>query len=198
MRTDPLDLARALIRCPSVTPEDGGALTVLEEALKKLGFTCHRMTFSAPGTPDVDNVYARIGDTAPNFCFAGHTDVVPVGDAQGWNTDPFAGEIVEDRLVGRGAADMKGAIACFVAASARFLNQRGGDFPGSLSLLITGDEEGPAVNGTAKVLDWMKDCGETLDACLVVEPTNPEYLGETIKIGRRASAVCLFKRWTVR
>ncbi len=190
MRTDPLDLARALIRCPSVTPEDGGALTVLEEALKKLGFTCHRMTFSAPGTPDVDNVYARIGDTAPNFCFAGHTDVVPVGDAQGWNTDPFAGEIVEDRLVGRGAADMKGAIACFVAASARFLDQRGGDFPGSLSLLITGDEEGPAVNGTAKVLDWMKDCGETLDACLVGEPTNPEYLGETIKIGRRGSLNC--------
>ncbi|MDP6485258.1 MAG: succinyl-diaminopimelate desuccinylase [Alphaproteobacteria bacterium] len=190
MRTDPLDLARALIRCPSVTPEDGGALAVLEEALKKLGFTCHRMTFSAPDTPDVDNVYARIGDTAPNFCFAGHTDVVPVGDAQGWNTDPFAGEIVKDRLVGRGAADMKGAIACFVAASARFLNQRDKVFPGSISLLITGDEEGPAVNGTAKVLDWMKDCGETLDACLVGEPTNPEYLGETIKIGRRGSLNC--------
>jgi succinyl-diaminopimelate desuccinylase len=187
MITDPLDLARALIRCPSVTPEDGGALAVLEEALKKLGFTCHRMTFSATGTPDVDNMYARIGDTAPNFCFAGHTDVVPVGDAQGWSVDPFAAEIVQDRLVGRGATDMKGAIACFVAASARFLDQRGGDFHGSLSLLITGDEEGPAVNGTAKVLDWMKERGETPDACLVGEPTNPEYLGETIKIGRRGS-----------
>ena len=187
MSTDPLDLARALIRCPSVTPEDGGALTVLEEALKKLGFTCHRMTFSAPGTPDVDNLYARIGDGAPNFCFAGHSDVVPVGDAQGWSVDPFAAEIAGDRLVGRGAADMKGAIACFIAASARFLKRRGGDVPGSISLLITGDEEGPAVNGTVRVLDWMKERGETLDVCLVGEPTNPEALGETIKIGRRGS-----------
>ncbi len=187
MSTDPLDLARALIRCPSVTPEDGGALAVLEETLGKLGFTCHRMTFSAPGTPDVDNLYARIGDGAPNFCFAGHSDVVPVGDAQGWSVDPFAAEIAGDRLVGRGAADMKGAIACFIAASARFLKRRGGDVPGSISLLITGDEEGPAVNGTVRVLDWMKERGETLDVCLVGEPTNPEALGETIKIGRRGS-----------
>lgn len=187
MSTDPLDLARALIRCPSVTPEDGGALAVLEEALGNLGFTCHRMTFSAPGTPDVANLYARIGDAAPNFCFAGHTDVVPVGDMQGWSVEPFAAEIAQDKLLGRGAADMKGAIACFVAASARFLDQRGGNFPGSISLLITGDEEGPAVNGTVKVLDWMKDRGERPDVCLVGEPTNSEYLGETIKIGRRGS-----------
>ena len=145
------------------------------------------MTFSAPGTPDVDNLYARIGDGAPNFCFAGHSDVVPVGDAQGWSVDPFAAEIAGDRLVGRGAADMKGAIACFIAASARFLKRRGGDVPGSISLLITGDEEGPAVNGTVRVLDWMKERGETLDVCLVGEPTNPEALGETIKIGRRGS-----------
>ena len=187
MITDSLDLARALIRCPSVTPEDGGALAILEEALGKLGFTCHRMTFSTPGTSDVGNLYARIGDATPNFCFAGHTDVVPVGDAKSWSVDPFAAEIVGNRLLGRGAADMKGAIACFVAASARFLDQRDGNFSGSISLLITGDEEGPAVNGTARVLDWMKDCGETLDGCLVGEPTNPEYLGETIKIGRRGS-----------
>ncbi|MBL6935463.1 MAG: succinyl-diaminopimelate desuccinylase [Alphaproteobacteria bacterium] len=187
MNTDPLDLARALIRCPSVTPEDGGALAVLDESLGKLGFTCHRMTFSAPGTADVDNLYARIGDGAPNFCFAGHSDVVPVGDTQSWSVDPFAAEVSGDRLVGRGAADMKGAIACFVAASARFLDRRGGDIPGSISLLITGDEEGPAVNGTTRVLDWMKENGETLDVCLVGEPTNPETLGETIKIGRRGS-----------
>ena len=187
MSANPLDLARTLISCPSVTPEDGGALAVLEEALGKLGFSCHRMTFSAPGTQDVDNLYARIGDKTPNFCFAGHTDVVPAGDVEDWSVDPFAGVVVQGRLLGRGAADMKGAIACFVAASARFLNQRDKVFPGSISLLITGDEEGPAVNGTAKVLDWMKDRGETLDVCLVGEPTNPEYLGETIKIGRRGS-----------
>ena len=187
MSADPLDLARTLISCPSVTPEDGGALAVLEEALGKLGFSCHRMTFSAPGTQDVDNLYARIGDKTPNFCFAGHTDVVPAGDVEDWSVDPFAGVVVQGKLLGRGAADMKGAIACFVAASARFLNQHDKVFPGSISLLITGDEEGPAVNGTAKVLDWMKDRGETLDVCLVGEPTNPEYLGETIKIGRRGS-----------
>jgi succinyl-diaminopimelate desuccinylase len=187
MIIDSLDLARALIRCPSVTPEDGGALAILEEALGKLGFTCHRMTFSAPGTSDVENLYARMGDAQPNFCFAGHTDVVPVGDAKDWSVDPFAAEIVGNRLLGRGAADMKGAIACFVAASARFLDQRGGNFPGSISLLITGDEEGPAVNGTARVLGWMKDRGETLDGCLVGEPTNHEYLGEVIKVGRRGS-----------
>ena len=187
MITDSLDLARALIRCPSVTPEDGGALAILEEALGKLGFTCHRMTFSAPGTSDVENLYARIGDAPPNFCFAGHTDVVQVGDAKSWSVDPFAAEIVGNRLLGRGAADMKGAIACFVAASARFLDQRGGNFLGSISLLITGDEEGPAVNGTARVLGWMKDRGETVDGCLVGEPTNYEYLGEAIKIGRRGS-----------
>ena len=184
---DPLELSQALIRCPSVTPEDAGALGVLQGALEGLGFVCHRLTFSAPGTADVDNLYARFGDGAPNFCFAGHTDVVPVGEAAAWTVDPFGAEVIGGRLHGRGAADMKCAIACFVAAAARFLDERGPGFGGSLSLLITGDEEGPAVNGTSKVLDWLAGRGEALDACLVGEPTNPEHLGDMIKIGRRGS-----------
>ena len=184
---DPVDLSRRLIRCPSVTPDDAGALDVLTEALERLGFTCHRLPFSEPGTPNVDNLYARIGAAAPNFCFAGHTDVVPVGNADDWSGDPFAAEIRDGCLFGRGAADMKSAIAAFAAAAARFIVQRGGDFPGSISLLITGDEEGPAINGTLKMLDWLKRRGETLDACLVGEPTNPRSLGEMIKIGRRGS-----------
>ncbi len=185
--TDALELARALIRCPSVTPEDAGALAVLQEALGPLGFQCHRATFNAEGTPDVKNLYARIGTSGPNICFAGHTDVVPVGDANGWNVDPFGAEIKDGLLYGRGAADMKSAIACFIAAASRFLARRSGDFNGSISLLITGDEEGPAINGTVKMLDWLKVNGESLDSCLVGEPTNPEQLGEMIKIGRRGS-----------
>ncbi len=184
---DALGLARDLIRCPSVTPEDGGALEVLEAALERLGFTCHRLRFSQPGTADVDNLYARLGSDPPNFCFAGHTDVVPVGDAEAWSVDPFGAEVVDGHLCGRGAADMKGAVACFVAATARFLERRRGRVPGSLSLLITGDEEGVAVNGTAKVLAWMGEHGEAIDACIVGEPTCPKRLGEMIKIGRRGS-----------
>ena len=184
---DPVELARALIRCPSVTPADAGALGVLERALTPLGFVCHRLTFSGAGNAPVDNLYARLGDGRPNFCFAGHTDVVPPGDLGGWSVDPFAAEIVGGDLYGRGAADMKGAIACFAAAAAGFLGRRGRDFGGSLSLLVTGDEEGPAVNGTRRVLDWLGERGERLDACLVGEPTNPAALGETIKIGRRGS-----------
>ena len=183
---DPLPLARALIRCPSVTPEDAGALDVLRQALEGLGFACHRLVFDQDGPP-VANLYARLGSAAPNFCFAGHTDVVPVGDAEAWSVDPFAAEVAGDVLHGRGAADMKGAIACFVAAVARFLDARDGAFGGSISLLITGDEEGEAVNGTVKVLDWLRARGEGLDGCLVGEPTNPERLGEMVKIGRRGS-----------
>ena len=183
---DPIELAGALIRCPSVTPADAGALDVLQGALEGLGFKCHRLPFGE-GDARVDNLYARLGTQAPNFCFAGHTDVVPVGDAGGWSVDPFAGELKEEALWGRGAADMKGAIAAFVAASARFLAARGGTCPGSISLLITGDEEGEAVNGTAKVLGWLVENGEAIDDCLVGEPTNPEALGEMIKIGRRGS-----------
>ena len=184
---DPVDLAQALIRCPSVTPADEGAMDVLQSALEELGFTCHRLPFATGNAPEVQNLYARIGDSAPNFCFAGHTDVVPVGDANEWSVDPFAAEIKGDRLYGRGASDMKTAIAGFAAAAARFLESRDNGFPGSISLLITGDEEGEAVNGTVKVLEWLKEKGEVLDACLVGEPTNPETLGDMIKIGRRGS-----------
>ena len=181
----PLALARALIRCESVTPADGGALDVLEAALAALGFTCHRLPFEEPGTAPVDNLYARRGAAAPNFCFAGHTDVVPVGERAGWSRDPFAAQVEDGVLYGRGAADMKGAIAAFVAAAARFGGARA--HAGSVSLLITGDEEGPAINGTRKVLAWLEERGEALDACLVGEPTNPEELGEMVKIGRRGS-----------
>ena len=184
---DPVALARALIACPSVTPADEGALDVLQAALEGLGFTSHRLTFDEPGTEPVDNLYARLGDGAPNFCFAGHTDVVPVGDAAAWSADPFGAEIVDDVLYGRGAVDMKGAIACFAAAVARFLATRGGRFDGSISLLITGDEEAVAINGTRKVLEWMAENGETIDACVVGEPTNRETLGDMVKIGRRGS-----------
>ena len=184
---DPIDLAQALIRCPSVTPADEGAMDVLQPALEELGFTCHRLPFATGNAPEVQNLYARIGDRAPNFCFAGHTDVVPVGDANEWSVDPFAAEIKGDRLYGRGASDMKTAIAGFATAAARFLESRDNGFPGSISLLITGDEEGEAVNGTVKVLEWLKEKGEVLDACLVGEPTNPETLGDMIKIGRRGS-----------
>jgi succinyl-diaminopimelate desuccinylase len=189
-RVDPLALSRALISCPSVTPTDAGALDVLQAALEGLGFVCTRLPFSEPGTADVDNLYARIGDRPPNFCFAGHTDVVPVGDGAAWTCDPFGGEIHDGRLYGRGASDMKAAIACFVAAAGRFLADRGDAFDGSLSLLITGDEEGPSINGTRKVLQWLGERGEILDACLVGEPTNPNALGEMIKIGRRGSLNC--------
>ena len=183
---DPVTLAQALIRCRSVTPEDSGALGVLEAALKPLGFTCHRLRFEEEGTAPVDNLYARLGTEGPNFCFAGHTDVVPPGELKGWSIDPFAAEIHNGRLYGRGAVDMKGAIAAFVAATARHL-QTNGKPKGSISLLITGDEEGVAINGTRKVLGWLKEKGETLDACVVGEPTNPKSLGDMIKIGRRGS-----------
>ena len=181
---DPLVLAQDLIKRPSVTPKDEGALDVLARALEKLGFTCERMAFADQSKPQVENLYARLGTAAPNFCFAGHTDVVPVGD--GWTTDPFKAEVVEGRLYGRGAADMKSAIAAFTAATARYLEKHGAP-KGSISLLITGDEEGDAVNGTVKVLDRLKARGEKLDACVVGEPTNPTKLGQMIKIGRRGS-----------
>ena len=182
---DALQLARDLIRRPSITPEDAGALGVLQQALEKLGFTCHRLSFTDTDTPPVENLYARIGTGSPNFCFAGHTDVVPVGDQKSWSVDPFGGNIIGDVLYGRGATDMKGAIAAFVEAVSRLIDREG--ISGSISLLITGDEEGPAINGTKKVLDWMEKNGETIDVCLVGEPTNPSRLGEMVKIGRRGS-----------
>jgi succinyl-diaminopimelate desuccinylase len=184
---DPVELTRELIRCASVTPADDGALGILEGVLGGLGFVCHRLPFSAPETATVDNLYARFGDGRPNFCFAGHSDVVPVGDAAAWGAEPFAGFVSDGTLHGRGAVDMKGAIACFAAAAERFLARRGAAFEGAISLLITGDEEGPAVNGTVRVLDWMRQAGEVIDHCLVGEPTNPERLGQMIKNGRRGS-----------
>ncbi len=187
--TDPLALAQALIRCPSVTPEDAGCLDVLQQGLETLGFNCHRLTFSEDGTPDIDNLYARLGDQAPNFCYAGHTDVVPVGDTASWTVDPFGAEVIDGVLYGRGASDMKGGIASFVAAVARFLEDRQGDFDGSISMLITGDEEGMSINGTIKVLGWLEERGEKLDVCVVGEPTNPNQLGDMVKIGRRGSLV---------
>ncbi len=185
MALDPVALAQDLIRCASVTPEDAGAMAVLTNALEGMGFTCHAVD-SATGGPPIKNLYARLGGRGPNFCFAGHTDVVPVGGT--WTVDPFGGQVIDGRLFGRGAADMKGAIACFVAAVSRFLES--GPAKGSISLLITGDEEGPAVDGTVKVLEWLQARGETLDLCLVGEPTNPRHLGEMMKIGRRGSLNC--------
>ncbi|MBC7102164.1 MAG: succinyl-diaminopimelate desuccinylase [Parvibaculum sp.] len=181
---DPLEIARELIRCPSVTPEDAGALAMLENWLKPLGFTCERMRFSDDGTPDIDNLYARFGTGAPHFCFAGHTDVVPVGDEAAWTADPFGAEVRQGRLYGRGAADMKSAVASFVAAAQRLVAE---GFQGSISLLITGDEEGPGVNGTAKMLERLASRGEKIDHCLVGEPTCVNKLGDMVKVGRRGS-----------
>jgi succinyl-diaminopimelate desuccinylase len=185
----PLDLAQRLITCPSVTPADEGALDVLQAALEDLGFQCTRLPFSEEGADDVDNLYAKLGTDQPNFCYAGHTDVVPVGMPEGWSVDPFGGEIIDGMLYGRGAADMKGGIAAFVAAVARFLDGQGDYFGGSISLLITGDEEGVGINGSRKLVTWLKDNNETLTHCLVGEPTNPTTLGEMVKIGRRGSLV---------
>tara|TARA_Y100000589_G_scaffold317332_1_gene343295 strand:- start:313 stop:1482 length:1170 start_codon:yes stop_codon:yes gene_type:complete len=184
---DPVALSKALIRRPSVTPLDEGALSVLEEHLAPLDFSCHRLTFTEKGTPDVDNLYARFGKEGPNLCFAGHTDVVPPGDLSTWTSDPFQPEIRKGRLYGRGAADMKCAIAAFVAAASRVVAMFGDKIPGSISLLITGDEEGPAINGTVKMLDWLRANNEVLNACVVGEPTNINVLGDMIKIGRRGS-----------
>jgi succinyl-diaminopimelate desuccinylase len=180
-------LTQDLIRCQSVTPADAGALDVLEGILSGAGFNCHRLPFEESGTPRVDNLYARIGEGAPHLCFAGHTDVVPPGEETRWRHPPFAGTVEDGVLYGRGASDMKGAIAAFTAAAIDFIEARRGRLSGSISLLITGDEEGPAVNGTQKVLDWMAAHAERPDHALVGEPTNSTRLGESIKIGRRGS-----------
>ena len=184
--TDPVALTQALLRCRSVTPDEGGALALLETMLVGVGFDCHRLTMREPGTPDVENLYARLGTEAPHVCFAGHTDVVPPGEEAQWTHPPFSGAIVDGMVYGRGAVDMKGAIACFVAAIGRTLSKPD-RLRGSVSLLITGDEEGPSINGTMKVLDWMIARGERPDAALVGEPSNPSVLGQEIKIGRRGS-----------
>ena len=184
--TDPVALAEALIRCPSVTPDEAGALAFCEKVLAEAGFTTERVTFSAPGTPDVENLYARYGTGAPYLLFAGHTDVVPPGDAGRWRHDPFSGAIEDGVLYGRGACDMKGGVAAMLAAAIRFVTANP-EFGGSIGFLLTGDEEGPAVNGTVRLLEWAKARGERFDHCILGEPTNPKHLGDMIKIGRRGS-----------
>jgi succinyl-diaminopimelate desuccinylase len=188
MASDPVLLARELIREESVTPDAGGALSLVARRLEALGFTVEVARFDDGGGPAVPNLYARLGDAAPNLCFAGHTDVVPAGDRAGWDHDPFAAVVEDGALVGRGAADMKSAIAAFVVAIERTLARNGGTLArGSLSLLLTGDEEGPAVNGTKRMLAHLAERGERLDYAIVGEPTSPTALGEMIKIGRRGS-----------
>ena len=182
----PLEIAQALIAKPSITPHDAGALGVLDAILGKAGFATHRVTFSAPGTPDIENLYARLGTGAPHLLFAGHTDVVPPGDAGAWTHGPFDATVSDGMLYGRGAKDMKGGIACFVAAALAYVADHG-EPAGSIGLLITGDEEGPAVNGTVKLLEWAHERGERFDHCIVGEPTSREQLGDMIKIGRRGS-----------
>jgi succinyl-diaminopimelate desuccinylase len=188
---DAVEFAAELIRRPSVTPKDEGALDLVAARLQRIGFSCHRLVFDDPGPngakDPIVNLYARLGTERPNVCFAGHTDVVPPGPADAWSFQPFAAELRNGMLCGRGAVDMKGAIAAFIAAAERFLAARGAGFAGSLSLLLTGDEEGVAVNGTKKVLEWLKARGEVLDACVVGEPTSATALGDMIKIGRRGS-----------
>ena len=179
-------LARDLVRCKSVTPKDDGAINIVAKNLKKLGFKCQFMDFKEKGTPQIKNLYAKIGKNSPNFCFAGHTDVVPVGDLKSWTVNPFGGVIKNQKLIGRGVSDMKGSIACFIAAVSEFLkiNKR---INGSISLLITGDEETVAINGTKKVIEKLIQKKEKINFCIVGEPTNENKLGEMIKIGRRGS-----------
>ena len=185
--TDALSIARDLVRCPSITPADAGALGVLENLLKAAGFETHRITFSEPGTADIDNLYARIGSEAPHIAFAGHTDVVPPGDETAWTVGAFSGDVKDGFLYGRGTVDMKGGIACSVAAALQYLSDHGGKPKGSISFLITGDEEDVAVNGTIKLLQWAAARGEKFDHCVLGEPSNVETLGDCIKIGRRGS-----------
>lgn len=183
---DPLALAQSLIRCRSVTPRDAGALDVVEAVLAGLGFDCTRLPFG-DGAGTVDNLFAKLGSGRPHLVFAGHTDVVPAGDDAAWSVPAFDGALADGQLWGRGAADMKGALATFIAAAAHYLRDHDGTVPGALSLLITGDEEGDAVNGTAKLVTWLRDRGEQMDHCLLGEPTGAAEIGDTIKIGRRGS-----------
>jgi succinyl-diaminopimelate desuccinylase len=189
--TDALSITRDLVRCPSITPADAGALGVLETLLKAAGFETHRLTFSEAGTADIENLYARIGSEAPHIAFAGHTDVVPPGDESAWTVGAFSGEVKDGFLYGRGTVDMKGGIACSAAAVLQYIADHGGkpraDGKGSISFLITGDEEDTAINGTVKLLQWAAARGEKFDHCVLGEPSNVETLGDCIKIGRRGS-----------
>ncbi len=184
---DPITLLQTLIRCPSVTPQEAGVLGALEDVLKPAGFDCMRLPFSADNTPDVDNLFARLGTTGPHLCFAGHVDVVPTGDDALWTYPPFDAQIHDGVLYGRGACDMKGSVAAFAAAAIDVATEFGGKLPGSVSMLITGDEEGPAINGTVKMLAWLNENDQLPDECLVGEPSCSERFGDTIKNGRRGS-----------
>lgn len=183
---NPAENLAALIRCPSVTPAEGGALSALETMLQPMGFAVERPVFSEDGTPDIENLYARKSGNGQHLMFAGHTDVVPPGNEADWKHPPFSAAIEDGIMYGRGAVDMKGGIACFVAAVARYIEKHD-TLKGNISFLITGDEEGPAINGTSKLLEWAKARGESWDASILGEPTNPEKLGDAIKIGRRGS-----------
>ncbi|WP_018688803.1 succinyl-diaminopimelate desuccinylase [Ahrensia kielensis] len=184
--TDPIAVLRTLIQCPSVTPDEGGALSALTDMLSPMGFSIERPVFSDEDTPDIENLYARLSGNGPHLMFAGHTDVVPVGDEAAWTNPPFSAAIKDGMMYGRGAVDMKGGIACFVAALARYV-EKNGNPSGSISFLITGDEEGPAINGSKKLLEWAAAKGETWDGCILGEPTNPDTMGDMMKIGRRGS-----------
>ncbi len=179
---DVVALTQSLITRPSVTPADAGAMAAVQSALESLGFSCTRLKFG-----NIENLYARRGSASPNLCFAGHTDVVPVGVRNLWKYDPFGAEIHDGAVIGRGAVDMKGAIAAWISAIAAV-----GEVPGSLSLLITGDEEGVATDGTVRVVEWLKDQGEVIDHCIVGEPSSSERLGDMIKVGRRGSVNATF------
>jgi succinyl-diaminopimelate desuccinylase len=181
-----VSLAKDLVKCQSVTPKDDGAINIVAKNLKKLGFKCQIMEFQEKGTAKIKNLYARIGKSSPNFCFAGHTDVVPVGDLKSWTVNPFGGVIKNQKLIGRGVSDMKGSIACFVSAVSEFL-KKNKKLKGSISFLITGDEETIAINGTQKVIEKLIQKKEKIDFCIVGEPTNENKLGDMIKIGRRGS-----------
>jgi succinyl-diaminopimelate desuccinylase len=181
-----VSLAKDLVKCKSVTPKDDGAINIVAKNLKKLGFKCQIMEFQEKGTAKIKNLYARIGKSSPNFCFAGHTDVVPVGDLKSWTVNPFGGVIKNQKLIGRGVSDMKGSIACFVSAVSEFL-KKNKKLKGSISFLITGDEETIAINGTQKVIEKLIQKKEKIDFCIVGEPTNENKLGDMIKIGRRGS-----------
>ncbi|KEG15820.1 succinyl-diaminopimelate desuccinylase [Bartonella bacilliformis] len=183
--TDPVQLLQALIRCPSITPNEAGALSILEQFLRKMGFSVERPIFSDKNTADVENLYAKMGNKGPHLMFAGHSDVVPPGELDNWMYPPFEGIINQGKIYGRGAVDMKGAIACFIAALARVLEKQ--PIKGAMSLLITGDEEGPAINGTVKLLKWAAQKGEKWNAAIVGEPTSVKRVGDMIKIGRRGS-----------
>ena len=183
---NPIELTKTLINCRSVTPENDGAIEQVSHWLEEIGFKSEILNFEEEGTASIKNLWSKMGSKGPTICFAGHTDVVPTGNIDEWSSDPFDANEVNDKIIGRGAADMKGSIASFISATNRFVKEYP-DFPGSIGFIITGDEEGCAINGTKKILTWMKSNNISFDDCIVGEPTNPNSLGEMIKIGRRGS-----------